>query len=79
MAKMLEKELRSIPQIKITQSVDANGIFAIMPKQIIEELQNEYFFYVWNEKKSEVRLMCSFDTTPEDVQGFAGKIRHLLH
>jgi threonine aldolase len=78
MAKMLEKELRSIPQIKITQSVDANGIFAIMPKQIINELQNEYFFYVWNERKSEVRLMCSFDTTPEDVQGFADKVKQLL-
>ncbi|MBT1699099.1 low specificity L-threonine aldolase [Fulvivirgaceae bacterium PWU4] len=77
MAKLLEQELKKISSVKITQSVDANGIFAIMPPAIIPELQQEHFFYIWNEKTSEVRLMCSFDTTEEDVRSFSEKLRSL--
>ncbi len=77
MAKLLESELRKYPFIHITQSVDANGIFAVMPPDLIRDLQAEYFFYVWNDKTSEVRLMCSFDTTEEDVAAFGQHIERL--
>ena len=79
MARMMEKELQNISGVRITQSVDANGVFAIFPPSIIPELQNEHFFYVWNEKTSEVRLMCSFDTTDEEIKRFGEKIRALTH
>ena len=75
MAKLLEKELRKFPDIRITQSVDANGVFAIFPQRIIEPLQMQNFFYVWNDKTSEVRLMCSFDTTESEINDFAAKLR----
>jgi threonine aldolase len=77
MATLLEKELLSVPNIKLTQSVDANGVFALIPPHIIPELQKDHFFYVWNEKTSEVRLMCSWDTTEDDVKGFGKKLREL--
>lgn len=77
MARLLEEELRPHPFIKITQEVDANGVFAIMPAALIEALQKEYFFYVWNDKTSEVRLMCAFDTHEEDVKNFGEQIRRL--
>ena len=47
MAKKLQHELTKFPSIKITQSVDANGVFAIMPAEMISELQKSFFFYVW--------------------------------
>jgi threonine aldolase len=78
MAQRLQQNLKTISEIKITQSVNANGIFAVIPESIISELQKEYFFYVWNEKTSEVRLMCSFDTTEDDVDGFTKKLKALL-
>jgi threonine aldolase len=78
MAKRLEKGLRKIPGVTITHPVDANGIFAILPREVISKLQQEYFFYVWNEKLSEVRLMCSFDTTVEDVDGFVETLDKLV-
>jgi threonine aldolase len=78
MAAMLTEELKKIPQVRITQSVDANGVFVTMPPSIIAELQGEQFFYVWNEKLSEARLMCSFDTKEEDVLRFIGKLKELL-
>lgn len=78
MARLLASEVEKIPQIKITQKVQANGIFAIVPPEIIPALQQEYFFYIWNEETSEVRWMCSFDTTEEDIQKFVAKIRQCL-
>jgi threonine aldolase len=79
MAGLLAQELRKIQSVKITQSVDANGIFALIPKQIIPELQKEHFFYIWNDHTSEIRLMCSFDTTEEDVRNFAAKLKALIN
>jgi threonine aldolase len=77
MAKRLEHVLRQIPQIKITQAVDGNGVFAIIPKEITEALQQEFFFYVWNDRTNECRLMCSFDTTEKEVDQFAEKAKAL--
>jgi threonine aldolase len=78
MASYFEKALLKIPRIKITQSVDANAIFAIMPPSIIPSMQQENFFYVWNEKTAEVRLMCSFDTTKEEIDGFIARLKALV-
>jgi threonine aldolase len=77
MAKLLEQELRSA-SVQITRPVDANGIFAIIPPAIIPELQKEHYFYVWDEKTFEVRLMCSFDTTEEEIKSFGAALRKLL-
>lgn len=77
MAKRLEQGLRGIKNVQITQSVDANGVFAILPKGITEALQQEMFFYVWNEQTNEVRLMCSFDTKEEEIDRFVAKLKEL--
>lgn len=78
MAKLLASELASVSQVSITQSVDVNGVFAIIPRDIIEKLQSEYFFYVWDEERSEVRWMTSWDTTEEDIVGFVKTLKALL-
>lgn len=78
MAKLLEAEVSKIPEIKITQSVEANGVFAIVPKEIIKPLQERFFFYIWNEPLSEVRWMTSFDTTETEIHEFAALIRELV-
>jgi threonine aldolase len=71
MAKLLQKEVNKIPQIKIVYRVEANGVFAKIPRPAIAKLRKRYFFYVWNEEQSVVRWMCSFDTTEKDVREFA--------
>ena len=78
MARLLAKELVVVPQVKITQPVQVNGVFAIVPEHIIEKLQAEYFFYMWDENRSEVRWMTSWDTTEEDIKNFVAKIKELL-
>lgn len=71
MARLLEEQLSRIPQVKIVHPVEANGVFARIPRSAISRLQKRYFFYVWNEEESLVRWMCSFDTTEEDVKRFS--------
>ncbi|HEU4828910.1 MAG TPA: low specificity L-threonine aldolase [Gemmatimonadales bacterium] len=74
MAQRLAARVRSVPGVTITQRVDANAVFAILPRQVIPALQEECFFYVWDEGRSEVRWMASWDTTEEDVDAFASTI-----
>jgi threonine aldolase len=78
MARLLEIEIRKVEKAEITQPVDANGVFVTLPAAIIPALQAEHFFYVWNEKKSEVRLMCSFDTSEDEIRSFGRKLTGLL-
>ena len=70
MAHLLQKELAKIPEVKVVYKVEANGVFAKIPRAAIGKLQKRYFFYVWNEQQSVVRWMCSFDTTEQDVKEF---------
>ncbi|SPF46783.1 Low specificity L-threonine aldolase [Candidatus Sulfotelmatobacter kueseliae] len=70
MARLLEAELRRVPQVRIVWKVEANGVFAQIPRQAMEKIKERYFFYPWIEEECIVRWMCSFDTTEEDVKDF---------
>ena len=78
MARLLRDAMADVPNVRITQPVEANAVFAKIPPQHIAALQAEYFFYVWNEHTSEVRWMTAFDTTEEDVHAFAAAARRIL-
>lgn len=75
MAKQLANEASQLPGIRITQEVQGNEVFAIIPREKISALQEECFFYVWDEDASEVRWVCSFDTTENDVLEFINLLR----
>ena len=74
MARVLEAEVRKIPQVKIAWKVESNGVFAQIPQHAIDRIKERVFFYPWIEDEGIVRWMCSFDTTEEDVREFAGVI-----
>ncbi|MDP4222907.1 MAG: beta-eliminating lyase-related protein, partial [Bacteroidota bacterium] len=79
MAGLLAEKLRSIEGIRITQKVQSNGVFVIIPKQVAEKVSRTYFFYPWNEMISEYRLMTSWDTAEEDIDGFVELLTKELH
>jgi len=70
MARLLEQEVKKIPGVKVVYPVEANGVFAQIPREAIKKIQEQYFFYVWSDEESVVRWMCSFDTTDGDVHEF---------
>jgi len=77
MAQRLAGAVRGVPGVRITQEVQANGVFATLPAGAIEPLQSVYPFYVWDEATHEVRWMCSWDTTEADVDAFAAAVTEL--
>ena len=64
--------------IHITHSVDANEVFALVPRERAASLAERHHFYVWDERPGqpdvEVRWVTSWDTTPEDVNDLVGAL-----
>jgi threonine aldolase len=78
MARRLADGMSEHPLITISQPVESNAVFAIVPPEYIPSLQARYAFLVWNERISEVRWMCSWDTTEEDVDGLIRAAREIV-
>jgi len=78
MAQLLKRELERIAQVKIVYNVEANGVFTQIPRHAIAKIMKQYFFYEWDESKSVVRWMCSWDTTEQDVKQFADYVRKVI-
>lgn len=77
MARRLAEGIEAATGLTPEYPVEANGVFVALPPTVAEALQPQYPFYVWNERTGVVRLMTSFDTTEEDVDGFVSLLsRH---
>jgi threonine aldolase len=76
MATRLAGAVADAPGVRITQPVEGNGVFAVIAPAATELLQRDWRFYVWEAASAEVRWMCSWDTTIEEVDAFAAAIRH---
>ncbi len=79
MARRLADAITAIDGVELAYPVEANGVFANLPAAAIDRLREALPaalpFYVWDEAAGTVRLMCSWDTTAEDVDGLAQALR----
>ena len=74
MAARLAEAVGDLEGVTITQPVQANAVFAILPHATAERLRERFYFYTWDERTGEVRWMCSWDTTEEEIDAFAAAI-----
>jgi threonine aldolase len=74
MARLLHDELSRYPEIRFTQQPQTNALFLTMPRPVIDALSKDWFFYFWSEARNEIRLVCSFDTTKDDVLSFLSDV-----
>ena len=74
MAARLGDAVRGVPGVRITQRVQANAVFAVLPPGVADALRETWRFYTWDEDSGEVRWMCSWDTTAADVDAFAADV-----
>ena len=79
MAQLFKSRLEGISSsfIRLTRPVETNAIFVEIPERWFEPLSAVYPFYKWRTKNCEVRLMCSFDTSDEDIDRFMEKVKEL--
>jgi len=83
MAKALDAGVRELAElsggrVSVPNPTQANAVFPLLPSEIIETLQEEYWFYLWDHRIGQVRWMCAWDTRPEDVQGLLDALRSAL-
>lgn len=68
MARMLETELRRIPQVKVVWNVEANGVFAQIPRAAIQKIKDRYFF-TNGSKRSASCAGCARSTPRRKMSG----------
>ena len=78
MAAALAAAVGELAGVTISRPVQANAVFAIVPPAVTAAMQQRFPFYVWDERAGEVRWMCAWDTTPEDVDAFVAALREAL-
>jgi len=61
---------RELKQIKVTQPIQSNAVFCLIPQASVKTLKQKSFFYVWDENTFECRLMMSWDTQKTDIDDF---------
>jgi threonine aldolase len=64
----------AVPGVSITRPVETNAVFARIPPRAVQTLQERFPFYVWDEAAGEVRWMCAWSTTPEEVEAFVREL-----
>ena len=77
MAQRLYDGVKDLPGIKISKP-QANALFPILDPKVTEELQKSFRFYVWDHLTGQVRWMCSWDTTADDVDNFIAAIKKAI-
>ncbi|MFI6416033.1 threonine aldolase family protein [Streptomyces sp. NPDC050842] len=70
MAQRLAAGVREVDGVEILYPVQANAVFARLPHEVSRRLQERFRFYFWDEAAGDVRWMCAFDTTEDDVDDF---------
>ncbi|MFI0742867.1 threonine aldolase family protein [Streptomyces sp. NPDC021100] len=75
MAARLAEGVRAVDGVEVLHPVESNAVFARLPREVSERLQKRYRFYFWDEAAGDVRWMCSFDTTEDDVDAFVQLVK----
>ena len=60
--------------LSFSAPTDANGVFAVLDPEVSDRIRQTFRFYDWDRSVGEVRWMCSFDTTEEDIDRFVATI-----
>jgi len=77
MAARLRQSLDDQPVagLSFSQPTQANAVFAVLANDTADRIRERVRFYDWDRAAGEVRWMCSWDTTEDDVDGFVKAIR----
>jgi threonine aldolase len=75
MARRLADAVADVPGVQLTRLPEANSVYALLPPEVTARLQEQVFFYVWDHTTGEVRWVCAFDTTEQDIDDFADAVR----
>jgi len=64
-----------ISGLSFSQDTQANAVFALLDNAAADRIREKVRFYDWDRARGEVRWMCAFDTTEDDIDQFVDIIR----
>ncbi|MDA1276806.1 MAG: low specificity L-threonine aldolase [Verrucomicrobia bacterium] len=77
LAHLMNEGLKEIANVKILFPQQANSVFAEFPEEVAEKLRERGWFFYSFIGRGGCRLMCSWDTTEEDVNQFVSDVKEL--
>lgn len=77
MAQKLKEAVSGLEYVQIDHPVQANSLFVRLPKDLIEPLSRQSFFWPWDPTINLVRWMCSFDSAESDIKKFVATLKSL--
>ena len=69
-AALLDTQLRGLPGVRILYPRQANAVFVDMPGPVLDGLHERGWHFYADVGPGGARLMCSWDSTAEDVEAF---------
>lgn len=78
MVAYLDRQLRPISGVKFLFPRQANSVFVELPRKVIDGLWEKGWMFYNFIGKNGCRLMCAWDTTPEDIDAFVADLRELI-
>ena len=78
MAARLRAAAEQVPGVSFAYPTQSNGVFARLPEGVADRVRDAFFFYDWDASAGEVRWMCTWDTTEDDVDAFARAVREAV-
>jgi threonine aldolase len=78
MADLLQRKIKELPGVRIMFPRQANSVFAQLPDDTAAQLRKSGWHFYNFIAKGGCRLMCSWDTTEEDVNHFASDLTELV-
>ena len=79
MASYLHEKLQEVAGVRILQKVEANRVFVAIPREAVTKLKAEgYYFNVKDGDQCQVRWVCSFDTTQDDVDALISSLKRIF-
>lgn len=61
-----------------SQDTQANAVFALLDNAVADRIREKFRFYDWDRARGEVRWMCAFDTSANDIDAFLRVVHHEL-
>ncbi|MBY0585950.1 low specificity L-threonine aldolase [bacterium] len=78
MAERFEHSLRKLPSVEVLYPRQANAVFVRLPESAHQQMKQKGWRYYNFIAKGGARLMCSWATTPADVDSFVADLEHSL-
>ena len=76
-ARELADDLQTVTGVEIVHPVEANAVFVRMPEPLLRGLLARGWYFYTFIGTGEARLMCSWQTTEEDIAELASDLREL--